>query len=44
MILDLFGTLYNIHPDVYAMLLFSWFVLIMFSGLYFDGAFVHVER
>ena len=44
MILDLFGAMFNVHPDMYAMLLISWFVLLMFSGLYFDGAFEHVER
>jgi hypothetical protein len=42
--LDLLGEMFRIPAEVYAVLLMSWFVTIMFTGLYFDGAFEHEEQ
>lgn len=44
MVLDLFGQMFNVAAEVYALLLMAWFVLLMFTGLYFDGAFEHVNK
>ncbi len=44
MVLDLFGLMFNVAAEVYALLLMTWFVLLMFTGLYFDGAFEHINQ
>lgn len=44
MVLDLFGQMFSVAAEVYALLLLAWFVLLMYSGLYFDGAFEHVNQ
>jgi hypothetical protein len=43
-ILDLFGQMFIVAAEVYALLLMAWFVILMFTGLYFDGAFDHVNQ
>lgn len=42
--LDFFGTMIETSAEVYALLLSAWFVILMFTGLYFDGAFEHEKQ
>lgn len=44
MTLDLFGKMIAITAEFYALLLAAWFVLLMLTGLYFDGAFEHEQE
>ena len=44
MVLDLFGQMFNVAAEVYAVLLMAWFVTVIFTGFYFDGSFDHVNQ